>query len=324
MTSGTTKIIDAHHHLWPGAHVGGDDYLLEQLRADTASVSDGLEIVATIFMECGVAHRPDGPDHLKPVGETEFVAGVADASDAEAGPPIIGIVGAADLSLPLDQLDELLDAHVAAGGGRFRGIRDALASAPPGAQLLIPGGAAPGKASGADFRRGVTRLGERGFVYDSWHYHMQNRDFIDLARACPGTTMVLDHFGTPLGAVEPLDEIFPGWKDDITAIAALPNTVAKVGGLAMPDNGFGWIDPASRPDAAGLVAAQEQWYHHTIQAFGPDRCMFESNFPVDSLSVDYAVYWDACRIMAEQYSADEQADLFAGTAARVYGLEIPS
>ncbi len=251
------KIIDAHHHLWPGAHVGGDDYLLEQLHADTASVSAGLEIVATIFMECGVGYRPDGPDHLKPVGEIEFVAAVADASDAADGPPIIGIVGSADLSLPLDQLDELLDAQVAAGRGRFRGIRDALASAPPGVELMIPGRAAPDKSLHADFRRGVAHLGERGLTYDSWHYHTQNRAFLDLARSCPGTTMVLDHFGTPLGVAEPLDQIYPGWKHDIIDIAALPNTVAKVGGLAMPDNGFGWLDPASRPDAATLVAAQE-------------------------------------------------------------------
>jgi predicted TIM-barrel fold metal-dependent hydrolase len=318
-------IIDAHHHLWPGAHVGGDDYLLEQLHADTASVrSDSSAIAATVFMECGVGYRSDGPDHLKPVGEVEFVASVADASDEVEGPSIVGIVGSADLSLPLDQLDEVLDAHVAAGGGRFRGIRDALASAPAGAELLIAGRAAPGKAAGADFRRGVQHLGERGLTYDSWHYHMQNGEFLDLARACPGTTMVLDHFGTPLGVFEDLDEIYPRWQADITAIAALPNTVAKIGGLAMPDNGFAWMDPAARPDPEAFVAAQEKWYHHTIEAFGPDRCMFESNFPVDSLSLDYATYWDGCRIMADRYDPADQHHLFAGTAARVYSLEIPS
>ena len=313
-------IIDAHHHLWPGAHIGGDDYLLEQLHADTAS-TDG--VVATIFMECGVGYRTDGPDHLKPVGEVEFVAGVADASDAADGPPIVGIVGSADLTLPIDQLDEVLDAQVAAGGGRFRGIRDALASAPDGAELLIAGRNAPGKAADPNFRRGVQHLGSRGLTYDSWHYHMQNQDFRDMAEACGDTTIVLDHFGTPLGVYEDLDEVFPRWQADITAIAALPNVVAKIGGLAMPDNGFGWhMDPANFPNAETVAAAQERWYLHTIEAFGPERCMFESNFPVDSLSLDYSTYWDACRIMAARYSDAEQAAMFAGTAARVYSLDV--
>jgi len=318
-------IIDAHHHLWPGAHVGGDDYLLEQLHTDTASAqASDSAIAATIFMECGVGYRTDGPSHLKPVGEVEFVASVAAASDDADGPPIIGIVGKADMTLPPEQLDELLDAQVAAGGGRFRGIRDALASAPDGAELFIAGRAAAGKAATPDFRRGVARLGERGLTYDSWHYHMQNREFTELAQACGDTTMVLDHFGTPLGAVQALDEIYPTWQADVTAIAALPNTVAKIGGLAMPDNGFGWMNPGNPPDVATFLAAQEKWYRHTIDAFGPDRCMFESNFPVDKLCVDYSVYWAACRQMAEHYTAAEQADLFAGTAARVYSLEIPS
>lgn len=313
-------IIDPHHHLWPGAHVGGEDYLLDQLRADTATTEG---VVATVFMECGVGYRPDGPKHLRPVGEVEFVASVADASDEADGPPIVGIVGTADLSLPLDQLDEVLDAQVAAGGGRFRGIRDALASAPEGAQLLIGGRNDPAKAQDPDFRRGVQHLGARGFTYDSWHYHTQNQDFRDLAEACGDTTMVLDHFGTPLGVWEELDEIYPRWQADISAIAALPNVVAKIGGLAMPDNGFGWhLDPTNRPDAGTVAAAQERWYRHTIDAFGPERCMFESNFPVDRLSLDYATYWEACHIMAAGYSEAEQAAMFGGTADRVYSLGV--
>ena len=169
-------------------------------------------------------------------------------SDATEGATIVGIVAHADLTLPLDQLDEVLDAHEAAGGGRFRGIRDSLASAPPGVRLAIPGGAPPDKAADPDFRRGVSHLGERGLPYDSWHYHVQNRDFLELARAVPGTTMVLDHFGTPLGVgpwADRHDEVFPGWNDDVAAIAECPNVVAKLGGLAMPDNGFGWHRPPS-------------------------------------------------------------------------------
>ena len=190
--------------------------------------------------------------------------------------------------------------------------------------LTIPGAAEPGKAHHPDFQRGVARLGERGLTYDTWHYHVQNRDFLDLARAVPGTTMVLDHFGTPLGVGRwegRHDEIFPTWQADVAAIAECPNVVAKLGGLAMPDNGFGWhLDPAARPDVDGFLAAQERWYRHMIDGFGPSRCMFESNFPVDKLSVDYAVVWAAFERIAASYDAGEQADLFAGTARRVYRL----
>lgn len=318
-------IIDAHHHLWPGAHVGGDDYLLAELHADTRSVPSSVgAVAATIFMECGVAHLADGPDHLRPVGETTFVAAIADASDTADGPPIAGIIATADLALPIDLLDEVLDAHRDAAGGRFRGIRDALASAPPGLPLLIPGGAEPDKAGADAFRRGVRHLGGRQLTYDTWHYHFQNQGFLDLARSCPETTLVLDHFGTPLGVgPDSLDEIYPSWQADITALAAEPNIVAKIGGLAMPDNGFGWhLDPSARPAAATVAEAQTRWYRHTIDAFGPDRCMVESNFPVDSLSLDYATYWEAVQIMTADYSEPERRDLFAGTADRVYSLGV--
>lgn len=317
------EIVDPHHHLWPADFLGGllGPYTADELHTDTDTVPD---VVQTVFVECGAAYRSEGPEHLAPVGETEFVAAQAAATDASSGATIAGIVAHADLALPLDLLDEVLDAHTAAAGGRFRGIRDALSSAPPDTPLTIPGPAAPGKGADPDFRRGVAHLGARGLTYDSWHYHVQNRDFLDLARAVPGTTLVLDHFGTPLGVgawAGRHDETFAVWRDDIAALAACPNVVAKLGGLAMPDNGFGWhVDPADRPDVATFLAAQARWYHHTIECFGPDRCMFESNFPIDKASVDYPVVWAAFTEIAARYSPTEQHDLFAGTARRVYRL----
>jgi L-fuconolactonase len=317
------EIVDPHHHLWTAADVGDTPgpYLLADLLADVGS---GHRVTRTVFVECGVQYRTDGPEHLRPVGETEFAAGVAVASEASDGATIAGIVAHADLSQPLEQLDEVLDAHDAAGRGRFRGVRDSLASAPPGVRLAIPGGAAPGRAADPDFRRGVARLGERGLPYESWHYHMQNREFLELARAVPTTTMVFDHFGTPLG-VGPWagrhDEMFATWRDDVAAIAGCPNVVAKLGGLAMPDNGFGWHrDPAHRPDAATFVDAQERWYHATIECFGPDRCMFESNFPVDKTALDYDVLWNAFKTMAARYSDSDQDAMFSGTAIGIYRL----
>ncbi len=315
------EIIDPHHHLWTAEFMGGllGPYLLEELHADTDTVP---AVVGTMFMECGTAFRTEGPEHLRPVGETELVAQVAEASDRAPGATILGIVGHADLTLPIDLLDEVLDAHIAAAGGRFRGIRDALATQPPDTPLVIAAHAPAGKAADPDFRRGVAHLGERGLTYDSWHHHLQNPDLLELAKSVPGTTIVLDHFGTPLG-VGPWagrhDEVFATWSDDIAALAECPNVVAKLGGLAMPDNGF-WPLGGERPDVAGFLVVQERWYRHAIECFGPSRCMFESNFPVDKTTVDYPVVWAAFEEIAARYDAAEQADLFAGTARRVYSL----
>ncbi len=324
----TRSIVDPHHHLWDDFGAGA--YLLDELRADCLSVPEHVGVVdRTMFMECGQWYRSDGPEHLRPVGETEHVAGIADASAAaaagpDAGPVIVGIVAGGDLTLPVEQLDELLDAHVAAAGGRFRGIRDALSSAPDGVELLIPGHAPKDKAQDPDFRRGVDRLGERGFTYDTWHYHTQCDDFLALARACEGTTLVLDHFATPLG-VGPFhgrrDDIYVRWTDQMAELARCEHVVAKLGGLAMPDNGFGWhTDPSHRPGVDGFLASQERWYRTMIDTFGPDRCMFESNFPVDRTGVDCAVYWEAMDRIAAAYSDEEQDAMFQGTATRVYDL----
>ncbi|MEM9132722.1 MAG: amidohydrolase family protein [Actinomycetota bacterium] len=316
------EIIDPHHHLW-GPDFGGGAvgrYLLEDLHGDTSTVPG---LVGTVFMECRAEYRDDGPEHLRPVGETEFVSRLAAASVASDEATILGIVGHADLTLPLEQLDEVLDAHEAASGPVFCGIRDALASAPEGEPLMIPGRAGPGKSADPDFRRGVAHLGERGLTYDTWQYHLQLEDFRDLARAVPGTTMVLDHLSTPLGVgsfAGRHDEIFPTWAATMAEVAACPNVVAKLGGMAMPDNGFWPFDGTGRPDVDAFVAAQARCYDTMLDAFGPERCMFESNFPVDRFCVDYPVVWGSFERLAARFGDAEQDQLFAGTARRVYRL----
>ena len=316
------EIIDPHHHHW-GPEFGGGvvgAYLLEDLHSDTSTVPG---LVGTVFMECGAEYRTDGPEHLQPVGETEFVSGLAAASAETDGATILGIVGHADLTLPLEQLDEVLDAHEAASGPVFCGIRDALASAPEGEPLTIPGSAAPDKGSDPDFRRGVAHLGERGLTYDTWQYHTQLGDFLDLARAVPGTTMVLDHLSTPIGVGSfegRHDELFEPWAATMREVAECPNVVAKLGGMAMPDNGFWPMDGTGRPDVDEFVAVQGRWYDVMLDAFGPERCMFESNFPVDKFCVDYAVIWGAFERFGARFTDAEQDALFAGTARRVYRL----
>ncbi len=224
------RIIDPHHHLWPPG--GAVPYGLDQLVAD---VRTGHRVAHTVFVECGAAYAADGPRWLRPVGETAFVAG--EAARAGDGKLIAGIVAHADLA-DLEHLDEVLDAHESAGAGLLRGIRDAAACAEHPEALTIPGRAAPGRYGEPRFRAGVARLGARSLTYDAWHFHSQNREFAAMARAVPDTMLVLDHFGTPLG-VGPYatrrEEIFEQWKLDIAEIARCDNVVAKLGGLAMPD-----------------------------------------------------------------------------------------
>ncbi len=278
-------------------------------------------MVATVYLECGSGYYSTGPEHLKPVGESAFVSEIATTSRDDPDRATIGaIVGRADLSLGAE-LDEVLEAHEAAASGLFRGIRHAGARAMYPETLRIAGSAPEGLYEDDSFRHGVARLGELGYTYDTWHYHHQNQNFLALARAVPGTTMVLDHFGTPVGVgpfAHQREAIFEQWQQDIEQIAQCPNVVAKLGGLAMPDNGFGWHDRAAPPTSDEFVEAQARYYHHAIQCFGADRCMFESNFPVDRWSLSYHVLWNGLKKISAGFSEDEKQALFYGTAARVY------
>lgn len=311
------RIVDPHHHLWPEG--GALPYGLAELDADTG---DGHRVEATLFVECGAGYRRDGPRNLRSVGETEFVAAAAEASAGRSErPEIVGIVANADLTDP--DLATALDAHAAAGGHRFKGIRHAIARDADPAALAIPGAAPEGLSADPDFRRGVALLGERGLTFDSWHYHHQNLEFAALAAAVPGTTMVLDHFGTPIGVgrfAGKRDEVFDSWAEELTAVAANDNVVAKIGGLAMPDNGYGWHTRDRPASSDELVEAHARWYHHAIECFGPERCMLESNFPVDRFSVSYRVLWNGLKKIVAGYDPATRDQLFFGTAERVYGL----
>lgn len=305
-------IIDPHHHLWDRQE---STYLLDELCADIGS---GHNIVKTVFMECGEGYREDGPERLKPVGETEFVASIASAPRDGVGPTIAGIVAHADLRSP--HLDLVLDAHEAAGRGLFRGIRQY----PPDEEFLKPESARDGLYEDKDFREGLARLGERGYTFDAWHFYHQNPALHALAAAVPETTIILDHFGSPVGVgpnAEQREEVYAAWRDDISDIAECPNVMAKLGGLAMPFNGFGWDTRDTPPTSDEFVEAQRRYYDHTIKSFGAERCMFESNFPVDRRSLSYHVLWNGLKKIASRYSETEQASMFYGTAARIYRLE---
>jgi predicted TIM-barrel fold metal-dependent hydrolase len=313
------RIIDPHHHLWQRPEFGS--YMLEDLWQDTGS---GHRIEKTVFVECRAFYRATGPKELQSVGETEAIAEIARRSRGADQAVISGIVAHADLTLG-DDLADVLTAHRDVSAGLLRGIRHAGARDPEPAALRIPGRGLEGQYERADFQRGVKMLGKVGLSYDTWHYHHQNRAFLALARAVPDTVLVLDHFGTPLGVgrfagPSQREAIFEQWRTDIEEIARCPNVYAKLGGLAMPDNGFGW-DRRGRPASSDeLLEAQGRYYRHALECFGPQRCMFESNFPVDKVSITYRAVWNAFKKLVADYSESEQHALFYGTAAQVYRL----
>jgi L-fuconolactonase len=305
-------ICDPHHHLWD-RH--GNRYLLDELLADTGQ-ADALgarhNVRSTVFVECASMYGADGPQALRPVGETEFVNGIAamSASGGYGGTRVAeGIVGFADLCLG-SAVREVLEAHLDAARGRFRGIRHAAGwhaseqirnshSNPVEHLLLDP-----------TFRAGFAQLAPLGLSFDAWLFHPQLPDLTDLARAFPDTTIVLDHFGGPLGIgpyVGQADAVYADWKRDIDALARCPNVVD-------------WHKREPRPTSQQLADATARYYLHTIDRFGPDRCMFESNFPVDKVSCSYMVLWNSFKRLAARFGASEKAALFHDTAVRVYRL----
>lgn len=309
------EIVDPHHHLWQR---NGSIYEMDELWADTG---DGHNVVQTIFIECFAYHDETAEPYFQPVGETRAVAKMA-AEPANGRARLSGIVAYADLRNP--NLNDVLDAHEAAGNGLVKGIRHAGPWDEDRGALAIGGRADKGIYLDPDFRRGLAILGERGWTYDTWHFHHQADDFLDLVRAVPSTTIILDHFGTPLGVGRFAGQraaIFETWKKDMAALADCPNVHAKLGGFAMPDNGWGWHLQERPPTSDEFVDAQAEWYHHQIACFSPERCMFESNFPVDRTGISYHVLWNGLKKIADRYDAPARDAMFAGTARRVYRLD---
>ncbi len=316
-------IVDPHHHLWQRR---GHRYLLDELLQDTGS---GHRVLATVFVDCVAFYRADGPAELRPVGETEFANGVAAmAASGMFGQTraCAGIVGHANLTLGA-AVRPVLEAHIRAGNGRFRGIRHAGGW---DASPLIQDSHTrppPGLYGQAAFREGFAQLAPLGLGFEAWQYHPQLPDVLALARAFPDTRIVLNHCGGPLGVgpyAGQADAVYAQWRRDLRALAACPNVVVKLGGLGMRITPFGFDRQPVPPTSEALAAAWKPWIETCIEAFGPARCMFESNFPVDKLSTGYAVLWNAFKRLAAGASADEKHALLAGTAARVYRLELPS
>jgi L-fuconolactonase len=311
-------VVDPHHHLWIRA---GEPYLLPEFAHDLAS---GHDVVATVFVECHSQYFPEGPEHLRPVGETVFAAQVADQAAGEGGGRRIcaGIVGHVDLMLG-DGAKAVLEAHVEAGRGSFRGIRQIAVwheddrvkgtlSKPLPHLLLDP-----------TFREGFAALAPLNLSYDAWALHTQLAELADLARAFPDTTIVMNHAGGAIG-VGPYasrhEDAFVEWSAGIRALAALPNVHAKLGGFGMRLWGFDFADRPEPPTSSELAERWKPYVEYCIEAFGPERCMFETNFPVDNGVTTYKILWNAFKRLAAPYSDDERAALLRRAAANVYRL----
>ncbi|MGG5818460.1 amidohydrolase family protein [Falsiroseomonas sp. HW251] len=313
-------IVDPHHHLWDR---DGERYLLEELLRDAGS---GHDIRATVFVQCAAFYRSDGPEALRPLGETEFVNGIgamAAGSRYGATRACAGIVGFADLTLG-DRVGPVLDAHYAAAGARFRGVRNRTAWHPSPevrSNLITP---PPGPLEDPRFVDGARQLASRGLVLDVWAYQTQLGHVAALARAVPDLTVVVNHCGGPLG-VGPFagkrDEGYAPWRAAMQDLATLPNVVVKLGGLAMQVAGFDFHLLSSPPSSAAMADCWRPYVAPLVEAFGARRCMFESNYPVDKGMAGYAVLWNAFKRLAEGASEAERGALFAGTATRVYRLD---
>jgi len=313
-------IIDPHHHLWDRP---GDRYLLEELVADIK----GHNVRQTVFIECSSMYRADGPDEFKVVGETEFVQGIAAVSaSGRYGSTRVaaGIVGTADLLLG-DRVAPVLEAQIAASPQRFRGIRHRAAwSADRVVVPVQPLDQPQHVLLDPRFRRGYSYLRRYGLSFEGWVYHTHIADLTSLARAFPDTPIIFNHLGGPIGVgsyAGHRDEVFAAWKTAVAELATCPNVVAKVGGIQMVVNGFGWEQRQKPPTSDELLDANAKWYRYTIEQFGPRRCMFESNFPVDRLSCSYTVLWNQFKKLTKGFSADERTAMFHDTAMRAYRLE---
>ena len=313
-------IVDPHHHFWHDRPPRGFPYLLEHLREDTNS---GHRIEQTVFVEAGAEYRKEGPEEMRPIGETEFVADLAARSAEGTGATVSAIVGHANLSLGAD-VRPVLEAHMDAGQGLFRGIRHhgSWDESPdvPNSRINPP----PHLFLSEDFQEGVRTLGKMELSFDAWCYHPQLPEVVALAKACPETTLILNHLGGIIG-IGPYagkrDEVFVQWKQNYAVLSECPNVFGKLGGLAQGVNGRGWEKMNLPPTSDEIAEDQRPYYLHAIECLGPHRCMFESNFPVEKESVAYHTLYNAFKKIAADFSESEKDDLFKGTAVKAYRLE---
>jgi L-fuconolactonase len=319
-------ICDPHHHFWDfrTARVPYQRYLLHELVAD---ISSGHNVRSTVFIEARAMYRTDGPEEMRPVGEVEFVQGLAAASASGLYGPsraAAAIVGHANLNLG-ERVEPVLEALQAASPNRFRGIRHSVTWDPHPEVENTAAHNMPGQLASEKFRAGARVLARMGFSLEAWLFFPQLPELADFATAVPDLPIILNHIGGLLrvGPYANRDqEVLDTWRRGIAAVAACPNVTIKLGGIGMPRTGFDWH---TRPQPIGseeLAASMAPFMTYCIEQFGPERGMFESNFPVDKVSYSYNVMYNAFKRLSKDYTAAERAAMFHDTATRVYRIDV--
>lgn len=317
-------IIDAHHHLYryPGKFLPKRRYMIEDFERDLES---GHNVVASVYLECGFMHYQHGPEWLRTVGEAAYVDSIARLSATGLYGKTrmcAAFVGEADLTRGA-AVGEVLDALDMASGGRLRGIRlvanwDADSTVNTGTRAMAPSALFQDPALHA----GLAQMQARGLVCDAWQYFPQLPGLGGLADAFPEMTFVANHCGGVLG-IGSYDrrESFAAWKDAIAEVAARPNVLIKLGGMAGARNGFGYQDRPA-PSLDELVDDWSPYFQACIEAFGADRCLFESNFPVDMVAADYRTLWNVFKRCVADHSLADRTAMLSGNAARLYRIEL--
>ena len=319
-------ICDPHHHFWDfrTQRIPYQRYLLHELAAD---VNSGHNVRSTVFVEARSMYRADGPEELRPVGEVEFVQGLAAASASGLYGPCraaAAIVGHANLNLG-ERVEPVLEVLQTASPNRFRGIRHSVTWDPHPEVENTAAHNMPGQLASEPFRAGARVLARMGLSLEGWLYFPQLPELADFARAVPNLTIVLNHIGGLL-RVGPYanrdDEVLGTWRRGIAAVAECPNVTIKLGGIGMPRTGFDWHTRDKPIGSEELAASMAPFMTYCIEQFGPERCMFESNFPVDKVSYAYNVMYNAFKRLSKGYTAAERAAMFHDTAARVYRIDV--
>jgi L-fuconolactonase len=318
-------ICDPHHHFWDqrSERVPYQRYLLHELADD---INSGHNVRSTVFIEARAMYRSGGPEEMRPVGEVEFVQGLAAASASNLygpGRAAAAIVGHANLNLGAG-VEPVLEALQAASPNRFRGIRHSVTWDPHPEVDNTAAHRQQGQLATDQFRAGARVLARRGLSYDAWLYFPQLPELADFAKALPDLPIILNHIGGllrvgPYGNRE--DEVLGTWRSGIAAVAQCPNVSVKLGGIGMPRTGFDWHLRNKPIGSEELAASMAPLVTYCIEQFGPSRCMFESNFPVDKVSYSYNVMYNAFKRLSKGYSASERAAMFHDTAARTYRIE---
>ena len=318
-------ICDPHHHFWDfrTQRIPYQRYLLHELVDD---ITNGHNVRSTVFVEARAMYRSDGPEEIRPVGEVEFAQGLAAASASGLygpGRAAAAIVGHANLGLG-EGVEPVLEALRAASPNRFRGIRHSVTWDPHPEVENNAAQKAPGQLASGSFRSGARLLARRGLSFDAWLYFHQMPELADFARAVPDLSIILNHIGGlyrvgPYGGRD--DEVLATWRSGVAAVAECPNVTMKLGGIGMPHTGFDWHTRSEPIGSEELAEAMAPYMTYCIEQFGPDRCMFESNFPVDKASFSYNVMYNAFKRLTAGYSAGERADMFHDTAVRVYRID---